>query len=525
MIDDLRDFPDGAVITTDLCIVGAGAAGITLAMQFAASNRDVLVLESGGRAPEADTQALYDVENVGLPIDPMIRSRLRMLGGTTNHWDGRCSPLDEMDFQRRDWVPHSGWPITRSQLDPYYAKAQDVCDLGPPVYDDRVLEHFGIPNPRLDPNKLRAHYWMLSPPTRFGQKYAKTMEQSKNIKVLLHANVIHLQTNAAASHLEHVDVSTLEGKRAKIRAKRVVICCGGIENARLLLLSNHVEPAGLGNRRDLVGRFFQEHVRSWQHAVPTRTAFSLMKTYNFYVDDAGSYHVGLCLSDAAQARDRLLNASAMTFFEGGGYSASAAAMRLLRAVTQGQIPEHPGDDVWSVISEFEEIVMNFRARFLLRGTKWNSELSTTLLVDSEQAPNPASRIRLSDQRDSLGLRRSQIDWRLGELDRRTSFEMFQMIGAEWGRLNQARVRIPHWLSEPRDDWSHNVRDVGHHIGTTRMADDPQQGVVDRNCRIHGVDNLYVAGASVFATSGHANPTLTIVALALRLAEHIASLPA
>lgn len=525
MIADLRDYPDGAAIDTELCIIGAGAAGITLASEFAASTRDVLVLESGGRTLEADTQALYDVENVGLPVDPMIRSRLRVLGGTTNHWDGRCTPLDAIDFERRSWVPHSGWPITRSQLDPYYARAQGVCDLGDAIYDDRVLAQFEIPDPGLDPSKLRAHYWMLSPPTRFGQKYEQALAESKNVKLLLHANVVNLQTNAAASHLDHVDVKTLEGKQARVRAKQVVLCCGGIENARLLLLSNRVDPAGLGNGRDLVGRFFQEHVRSWQQAVPTRTPFSLMKIYNFYASDAVRYHVGLSVSDELQAKEQLLNCSAMTFFEGLGYSSSGSAMRLVRALTQRELPPHPGDDVYSVLSDFDEIVMNVRARFLLSGTQWHSELSTTLVVDSEQAPNPESRIRLSDQRDALGLRRSQVDWRLSALDRRSSLEMFQLIGAEWGRLNQARVRVPDWLSDGREDWAHNVRDIGHHIGTTRMADDPRSGVVDRDCKVHGVDNLYVAGASVFATSGHANPTLTIVALALRLAEHLAAHPA
>ena len=525
MIDDLRDLPDSARIDTDLCIIGAGAAGITLALQFAGGSRDVVLLESGGRTLEPDTQALYDAENSGVPIHPMIRSRLRMFGGTTNHWDGRCAPLDPLDFERRAWVPHSGWPITRAQIDPWYEQAHAILDLGPPVDEARIFGELGIRDLDLDPAKLRPQIWLLSPPTRFATRYGPVLEQAANVRVLLHANVVNLATNAAASHLDRVEVRTLEGKRASIFARRVVLCCGGIENARLLLLSNGVEPAGLGNRHDQVGRYFQEHVRSVQRAIPTRTPFSLMKAYNFYSGEEGRYHLGLSVSDAVQAQGRVLNASAMTFFEGEGYSASAAALRLLRALTDGRLPEHPGDDVYSVLSDFDEIVMNVRARFLLPGEHWQSELATTLVVDTEQAPDPVSRISLSDQRDPLGLRRSRIDWRLSELDRRSSLEMYQVIAAEWGRSNQARVRIPDWLTEPRADWSHHVRDVGHHIGTTRMSDDPRRGVVDADCKLHGVDNLWIAGASVFATSGHANPTLTIVALALRLADHLARLPA
>ena len=229
-------------------------------------------------------------------------------------------------------------------------------------------------------------------------------------------------------------------------------------------------------------------------------------------------------SDELQAKYGLLNGSAVTFFEGLGFSSSGAAMRLVRALTQGELPPHPGDDVYSVLSDFDEIVMNVRARFLLAGARSHSELSTTLLVESEQAPNPESRIRLSEQRDALGLRRSKVDWRLTELDRRSSLEMFRGSPPSGGGSIRPGFACRTGWSSTREDWVHNVRDIGHHIGTTRMADDPKSGVVDRHCRVHGVDNLFIAGASVFPTSGHANPTLTIVALALRLAEHLGAQP-
>jgi choline dehydrogenase-like flavoprotein len=526
MIKDLREIPGESLFEADLCIVGAGAAGITLAMQFANLGTKVLLLEAGGMGFEPDSQALYDAENVGLARRPMIRSRLRMFGGTTNHWGGRCSPLDSIDFRERSWVPHSGWPISRADLDPYYARAIPVCDLAPLPDDENSLrERLDIPDPQFDARKLRLRHWMLSPPTRFGNKYAAALTASKNITVLLHANVTNLQTNAASSHLEHIDARTLTGNRARLRAKRFVLCCGGIENARLLLMSNGIQNVGIGNRKDLVGRFFQEHPRSWQAALPTRTPYSLKKIFNIYSSDGCAYLIGLSMADDLQMQERLLNCAAMTFFDNGEFGAGDAAMRLMRASVGRDSLEHAADDTWSALSDLDQIIMSVRAKHLLGGTRWSSEESTTLVVETEQCPNPDSRITLSGERDALGLPKVRIDWRLTDVDLHSSAAMFKQIATHWGRTNQARVRIPEWLHDGRADWAANFKDVGHHIGTTRMSDSAERGVVDRNCKLHEVDNLYMGGSSVFTTSGHVNPTFTIVALALRLADHLKGLPA
>jgi choline dehydrogenase-like flavoprotein len=523
MITDLRELSSGGELEADLCIVGAGAAGITIAAQFASSTTKVLLIEGGGMTFEADSQALYDAENVGLSRLPMFRSRLKMFGGTTNHWGGRCAPLDSLDFQERSWVPHSGWPIARADLDPYYARAHGVCDLGPPVADGDLRERLDIPDPSLDSQQLRLQHWMLSPPTRFGSKYQAALRGARNITVLLHANVTNMQTNEAGSHLEYLDVRTLDGKQARCRARQFILACGGIENPRLLLLTRGTSGQGIGNAKGLVGRFFQEHMRSWQEALQMHSPFALKRFYNMYEHEGGQFLVGLRLSEAVQAKEHLLNCAAMTFFEGGSYSAGDAAMRLVRG-SMGQGPlEHAADDTWRVLSDLDQIIMSVRAKFLLNGTRWLAEDTTTLVIETEQSPNPDSRISLSGERDALGLPRSRIDWRLTELDRHSSATMVQLLAKQWGENNQARVRIPEWLIDGRADWAAHFKDVGHHIGTTRMADSPERGVVDRNCRVHEVDNLYMSGASVFTTSGHVNPTLTIVALALRLADHVKGL--
>jgi choline dehydrogenase-like flavoprotein len=525
MITDLRDLAGATVFDADICILGAGAAGISIAMEFVNSSKRVLLLDGGGLTFEADTQSLYEVENVGMARQPMISSRLRMFGGTTNHWGGRCSPLDPIDFKERSWIPYSGWPIERTELDPYYERVHAICDLGPAVSANSLRERLNIPDPMLDETKLQLHHWMLSPPTRFGSKYLSDLKAAENITVVLHANVTNLQTNAAGTHLEHAEASTLEGKRARFRAKRFVVCCGGIENARLLLVSNSVESHGIGNRNGLVGRFFQEHLRSWQSALPTITPFALKKVYNTYSAGGSNFLVGLRLTEGIQEAKRIANCAAMTFFEGGEFSAGDAAMRVVRNALGQQSDPHLGDDIWSALSDLDEIIMSVRARYLLGGTRWYSEDSTTLVIETEQCPNPDSRISLSTERDALGLAKSKIDWRLTDMDREGTAMMMKLLAAQWGKSNQARVRMPDWLVDGQNDWAKNFKDVGHHMGTTRMANTPERGVVDRNCKVHEVDNLFMGGTSIFATSGHANPTMTIVALALRLADHLKGLSA
>jgi choline dehydrogenase-like flavoprotein len=524
MMEDLRKVADDSVFDADLCIVGAGAAGITLAMEFANTNTRVVLLEGGGAGFEPESQTLYDAENVGLDRRPMLRSRLRMLGGSTNHWAGRCAPLDPLDFEERGWIPHSGWPIKRADLDPYYARAIPVLDLAPPLGDEAALrKKLGIPDPRLDAQKLRLHHWMLSPPTRFGSKYQAALTGAKNITVMLHANVTNLRTNAAGTHLESIEARTLDGKKARFRARHFALCCGAIENARLLLMSNSLQPRGVGNGNDLVGRYFQEHMRSWQFAIATRTPYSLKKIYNIYDKAGHGYLVGLSLTGGIQSRERLLNCAAMTFFEKGDFTAMDAAARL--ASLAKKPAEHVADDTWSVLSDLDHLIMSVRARYLLNGRELSSQDSTTLVIETEQCPNPDSRITLSTQRDALGLPKTRVDWRLTDLDLHSTASMSRMVAAQWGATNQARVRVADWLTDGRTDWASNFKDVGHHIGTTRMSASATHGVVDRHCRLHEVDNLFMGGSSVFATSGHVTPTFTIVALALRLADHLKSLPA
>ncbi len=514
MIRDFQDYDGGPTVECDLCIVGAGAAGISTGNEFLNGQSRVIILESGGLEWEEDTQALYGGASVGTPYYDLMDCRLRYFGGTTNHWGGMCSRLDSIDFAPRSWVPHSGWPITRDDLDPFYARAHQIVDIGAMNYDQAEVSPPGTRYLELDPDKISHKVWRYSvPPTSFAEKYKPGLERDPKVEVWLHANLVEVETDDQARHVTGVKVASLGGKRVTVRARHYILAMGGIENARHLLAANRVIPGGLGNQHDLVGRFFMEHLRI--------RAGSILLTGDWYKSYLHLDHQGhevrsaLRPSESAQAREQLLNS--MTMFgeidrirwTSKGYG---SLFVLKESLKSGQMPEHLGRELWNIVTDVQGIV---------GGMLEKADFGTYVGMEGEQSPNPDSRITLIGERDALGVPRVQLAWRMLPIDKRTIRRFFELIGEEFGRVKAGRVQMDDWLADPDDlTWSDELIGENHHIGVTRMAADPRQGVVDANCRVHGLDNLYVAGSSVFVTSGCANPTLTIVALALRLADHL-----
>ncbi len=515
MIEDARRLPKDTLIETDIAIIGAGAAGITIARELAGTNIQLCLIESGGLEFEQDIQNLYRGENGGRWYFPLDSARLRYFGGSTNHWGGWCRPLTPIDFEARDWIPHSGWPITRAEIDPYYERAQPVTETGPFRYDATGFweEQVGakmLPFPR---GLITTTFFQYSPPTRFGTRYRDVIEQAANVRALLHATVTEIETNEAGSEVTGLNVSSLEGPPFRIRARRYILAAGAIENARLLLLSNRVQPAGVGNTHDLVGRYFMEHphIPIVANMVTSRPeAFNATYTQHLSLADT-IVHAALIPTEALLRRERLQNA-VFTIGVLGVYNAENLAQpapaddrhardvfNLLRDLGPRRETDHPpaGYNDWPPAGALGA--------------------SCALGCACEQAPNPQSRVTLSEERDALGLKRARLDWRLSETDKLSLNRIVHAVGEELGAVGLGRVRPA--LSDD-GNWPDEVLGGYHHMGTTRMADSPEHGVVDANCRVHGIANLYIAGSSVFTTSGASNPTLTLVALALRLTDHL-----
>lgn len=516
MFFDFRTIKQNTVIQSDLCIIGAGAAGITIARELSGEGLRICLVESGGLEYEPATQSLYEGEIIGLPYYRLDESRLRFFGGTTNHWSGQCAPLSEMDFQSRPWVPYSGWPISKTDLDPYYQRALPVCELGPYVFDQKAWKTFGVDPPLFNPTKIQSHFWQNSRgPTRFGKVYREELQNAENITVYLNANVTNIQIDQSGANVTHIDVAALNGKRGKVRAPFFVLACGGMENPRLLLISNTVHTNGLGNVYDLVGRFFMDHASALCGAVMAADVDYLLDVYQRRNFEGTLFRPGLAIGKEEQRQKEVLNACA-TFAEVEKVpNGVQAGRKISSAFREGEFPGDLHESIATLLNNLDDVFSYLQCR-----VKGRKKCTTVLHLETriEQAPNPRSRITLSSKKDALGLNRLRLDWQRGELEEKTLKTMGIALGNEFGRLNLGRVQLPKWLAEDGDsEW---MGGSFHHMGTTRMADNPKMGVVNKNCRIHGVNNLYVAGSSVFPTSGFVNPTFTIIALALRLADHL-----
>jgi choline dehydrogenase-like flavoprotein len=480
----------------DVCISGAGIAGIVLAIHLADGGRRVLLLEGGGLEYSNESQDVYIGEVVGQEYFNLDSSRLRFLGGTSNHWGGQCRPLDSLDFLDRPAITGTKWPIDRSDLDPYLEPAIAILEI------DEFEEDGILPG---SSDKLKEITFRHSK-VRFNDKYLDFLRASELITVLTNANVIDIQLDT-----ERGDVSSflfrsyLRENLYSTKARTYVLAMGGIENARVLLNTNRQRPNGLGNDHDLVGRYFMEHphfdigyfVFDSSGNLPERRRFwaptpTLMRA-------EGIANCGLRLVPARGAKDEIL----------------ATAKSSLRSIICSS------DFATNLTREFKS---SFSCRKKSRGKLPDLPFDNAgyLQVASEQVPNRNSRVLLAKKSDKFGRPRVALDWRLLPLDKNTIRTCGLVVGEYFAKQGLGRVKLHDWVLSDSTNFpgfgdGHEVAGH-HHMGTTRMGTTASEGVVDGDCRVYGIGNLYVTGSSVFRTSGHANPTLTIVQLALRLGD-------
>ncbi len=530
MLCDLRRLDDGAALAAPFCIIGGGAAGIILARALLARGREVMVVESGGLDFDADIQALSAGRSVGQPYYPLDAVALRLLGGTTAIWGGRCAELDDIDFRHRPWVPHSGWPIGPDELAPYGHAAAKTLGVRPPSLALERLLHRVPDLRRLDGGDLAARCWSFDTVAdRFATARLRDLVDHPCCRVLVHATATRLNLSADAGHVESVTVADIGGRRARLVADTVVVAAGAIESTRLLLASDDVAPAGVGNGHDLVGRFFMEHphARGGRITVPSALAWRLLRALGRSHRLDGARHAALLrLSDDAQRRHGALNTAVTLGARPPAEADPAWMMRSYSAIKHRLAPHRANRRLWRAVKGAavwtHEHTDPLRPWLMMRsGTR-----ELTAIVRAEQSPNPDSRIRLSRDTDALGLRRVELDWRLSPLDKHGVTALMAALDRRLAELGGGRVDGAAWLAADGPAWQSDpgvsAHPIGgyHHMGTLRMADSPRQGVVDRHCRVHGVANLHIAGSAVFPTAGWANPTLTIAALALRLAARI-----
>lgn len=532
MIDDAQSLSTDAVTDADILIVGGGAAGISLAMNFINSPLKVVLLESGGLTYERKTQSLYRGRNVGLRYEPLDLCRVRMFGGSTDRrgWAGWCKIFNEFEFEKRDWVQLSGWPISKQELAPYYKKALATVALPQDLEKLAQAETIGPGCLPLGGGDCVNEPIPLSTLPHLSEAWTETLRASKSVRIILHANVVGIDTEETGREVTSVRFSTLDRQVFTVKPRITVMAAGGIENARLMLSSNKTVKAGLGNATGWVGRCFMDHPRyAWGQIAAAPDSDQLLR-YNpthgagqrrYGVPPPGArplFGLGISLSDEVQKRERVLGSRSWILpVAPQGEAAGGRELReLVLWATRGRLPSDfllRGRKVLGDIPNAVAASIAHLRSIVNRTTHWQ------FLTILEPEPNPDSRVLLDDISDPFGMPRVKLDWRLTPLAEHTleTTKKFivrdlQSIGVRCAVEGEGGARTNQSFEDPRWVW--------HHMGTTRMSADPRQGVVDANCKVHGMRNLYIAGSSVFPTCSNDMPTLTLMALAHRLADHL-----
>lgn len=549
MLDECSEIAEGTTLRTQVCIVGAGAAGIAMAMEFIGSGIDVILLESGGLDFEKSTQELYSGSVADAALhSPPDRYRQRRFGGSTTIWGGRCMPFDAIDFERRDYVADSGWPFGLEELSPYYPRANRLCEAGEFAYttEDAFAKTLrpmiqGMQDTVFTSNTLER----FSCPTDFGRRYGHRLTTAQNIRVLLHANVTGLRLNREGNRLDTLDISTLSGHRIRVSATQVVLAMGGLEIPRLLLSSRDVHPDGIGNAHDAVGRYYMCHVAGTIGAL--RLSAPLKSVWHGYdMAGDGTYcRRRLALKPQVQRTQRIGNFVARLHHPQIADPAHRTGALSLLYLSRFLIPyeyakrlhEGPDPTVFHSLKHLRNIFADCFSTWafawhLLCSRKLADRKFPSIIVapknrafsidfHAEQYPNASSRVKLGPQIDRLGQRCVHVDWRYLPDDIATVSRSLALLATEVERSGAGH--LVYSKASVEAEMTRYGAYGGHHIGTARMGRDPRSSVTDANARVHSVANLFVAGSALFPTSSQANPTLTLVALALRTAQHLKGL--
>jgi len=546
LIDSSKEVSED-FLRVDLCIVGSGPAGITLARQICRFGFRVCLLESGGHNPSEAAQNLNTgaVDSVhGYRDDTLRDGRRRQFGGTGNLWNHelrgqserhiRYVPLDEIDFERRNWVPESGWPFSRREIHSFYESAQQLCGIGKFDYRAVAWENGAANRQIWQTEKIESVVTQFGSPAIFLERYCRELVNEKRVIVILRAVLLELRMDPLSRAITSAYAGTLNGRKFHVQAKAFVLAAGGLENARILLLQDALQPGGLGNQHDIVGRCFMDH--------PSITLGTLLPYSSSIFQQAGFYDQHYVAGQMVMGilrirpdvlrREKILNLCAVLapHFKNLRANAPAVLRQLLSKGLPFILSRHFRSHRYDTDIEAEpsrpirqRLLTEYYSESqcgwsrLTRVDRRFSEFGVRCLV--EQSPDRSNRVMLGEQTDFFGQRKIRVVWRWNELDLhsiRQAQKIFRsdLAAAGLGTFVPAQEALG---SKPLP-----FNSPHHFMGTTRMHDNPRNGVVDADCRVHDVPNLFIAGSSVFPTGGFANPTLTIVALTLRLAAHLES---
>lgn len=512
----IRDLLEGAPTrprTADVCIVGAGAAGIALAVEFGRLGKTVTLLEGGGRVLEDEAQKPYVAESEALPHRGLHAGRFRVLGGTTTKWGGQILELDRLDFERRSWVPESGWPFEKSELVPYYARALELEGLsGARLRDDSVWACVG--NLPSHFNHLRTYVSRWCPEPNFANLHGATLRDSPSIEVWVHANAVELKMENDV--VQGVRCRTQSGIEATFTAVEYIACLGAIESARFFLQPRNGRIPW--NESGLLGKHFQDHIDCNAATVIPVSCPAFHQTFDSIFLNGYKYTPKVKFDERTQREQETLSAGA-TFFSSSQLDDVMVGMKsTAKRVLGGKLGEIKASDAWRLVRH-SPLLMHQAYRYSIEHRAYHPpSAELKMRVHCEQEPDSSSAITLSDERDEFGMLRTKLAWKISPMELRTIRSFVQVAQRSLAGLAQI---VPDADLMAKDNrFVERCEDSFHHMGGMRMHDSPHLGVVDSNLKLHGTRNGYVCSSAVFPTSGFSNPTHTVLALAVRLARRL-----
>jgi choline dehydrogenase-like flavoprotein len=562
VLADARTVSDGEVIESDVCVLGAGPVGLVLARLVGADGARICMLEGGSLDFGADFSDTLDGEVTGDSYLPLRESRAHGFGGTTriwrsevarDTWGARYGTLEEFDFEQRDDDPHTGWPFKRGHLENYYERAAEICEIDPLWEDQLVWENPLCAVPLPLGNGVSTRIVRYGFQSVFTETYLDWAKQADNVTVYLHGRALEIESNNAGRTASRVLVASAPGRSFRVAARLFVLALGGIENARLLLLSNTAQGRGLGNQHDLVGRFFMDHPTANCLLLPAGPrAVERMALYDTLLRGDRVAQGILTLSDETLRHERLLNSGSILAPTIRRQMRALRSVSMLRsAVRARQFPVGGVKAVRNIALGIDVVAAAaYRRLVKMRPTLeattrfWpTTRLLNTLDVGHisgwsrlpvagrrfrtfslfqiiEQGSEPDRRVTLSSRKDSFGQPLSRLHWFIAERELESMLRTQQILATAFAHAGIGKLVKSDELARDGDVLRSIFPSAHHHMGTTRMHTDPRHGVVDENCRVHGMTNLFVSGTSVFPTGGYINPTLTAIALSVRLADHV-----
>jgi choline dehydrogenase-like flavoprotein len=508
------------VFKADVCIIGAGASGFAGAMSLLHSGLKVIVLEGGLNSFNSKAADLHQGKVTGQPHTGIHDARERIVGGTTTKWGGQALPFMAEDFQKRDYANCSGWPISLQDLMPFYKKAEAVLGTDSSVnFDHNPWKERKITEPHFEAESLSLFVTKWCKIPNFAIQHGAAIGASNNVTLLRNANVVELIPNAEHNAVDALKIRSLDGKEGFVHAKYVIAAGGAIETVRLFLVSKKFGTNGLGNQHGLVGRYFQDHISATVGQIfPTdRKAFNNL--FDPFYKRKFKYFPRLRVSPKFSEKQHTLHSSAQVVFSEQDDSVLGAAKQLFSKLKKKQKPAF--SDIKSLVnpSKVAELLSVMgRWKITNRGSSPTSG-PIWLEIHSEQEPIMESNITLDETLDAFGMPRVHLNWSISQLTIKTILSTAQLVKKEFSSSDLADVALEPWVENNSTPY-YWLSDVYHQAGGLRMANTANEGVVDSSCRVFGVQNLYVASSAVFPSSSFSNPTMTTIALSIRIADEI-----